>query len=134
MHGAKAPQVLRMAKERLIRGADWAIDYLLSVLEAKPPCETCGRADDPRLQVRVSQILLDRAGLGPMSTVEIDNKAAQDQAWSRWLTESQLNQIAEWILEAKLKEERQKAADAALLEAQLAESAAMDDDYGSAVH
>src|SRR5262245_54994621 len=92
-HGARAPQVLRAAKERLIRGADHAIDLVLDIIKARPPCEHCGRVDDPKVQLRASQVLLDRAGLGPTSTLEIDDKNARDQAWARWLTEPQLQQI-----------------------------------------
>jgi hypothetical protein len=122
-HGAKAPQVIRAAKERLIRGADYAIDCILDIIKVRPPCPTCQRVDDPKVQLRASQVLLDRAGLGPTSTIEIDDKNAKDQAWAKWLSETQLNQIAEWILEAKLKEEQQQSYEAQLLAAQVEEQA-----------
>jgi hypothetical protein len=127
MHGGKAPQVLRAAKERLIRGAEHAIDCVLDIIKARPACPTCQRADDPRMQLRASQILLDRAGLGPTSTSEVDDKNARDQAWARWLNDEQLDTIATWILAAKLREEQEKEREAALLASQLEDAAAPEE-------
>jgi hypothetical protein len=120
-HGGKAPQVLRAAKERLVRGAEHAIDAILSILKDRPACPTCQRVDDQRIQLRAAQVLLDRAGLGPTSTIEIDDKNAKDQAWAKWLTEPQLQQISEWILEAKLKHQQQESYEEQLLAAQVEE-------------
>lgn len=72
LHGGAAPQVQRSAKMRLMAGADLAIDYLLNLLEPKPPCEHCGRSDADRdpVVVRACQIVLDRSGHHPTLTVE----------------------------------------------------------------
>lgn len=72
LHGGAAPQVQESARRRLLRGADLAIDYLLNLLEPKPPCEHCGRSDADRdpVVVRACQLVLDRSGFHPTLTVE----------------------------------------------------------------
>ena len=75
-HGGAAPQVQKSAKQRLLAGADLAIDYLLNLLTPKPPCEHCGRSDadrDPTV-VRACQLVLDRSGFHP--TLNIVAEAA----------------------------------------------------------
>jgi hypothetical protein len=71
-HGAAAPQVLKSAKQRLLAGADLAIDYLLNLLTPRPPCEHCGRSDADRdpVVVRACQLVLDRSGFHPSLTVQ----------------------------------------------------------------
>jgi hypothetical protein len=73
MHGASAPQVRESARRRLLAAADFAIDYLVSLLEPRPPCQHCGRSDadrDPTV-VRAAQIVLDRAGFHPTLQVQL---------------------------------------------------------------
>jgi hypothetical protein len=71
LHGGAAPQVQRSARQRLLAGADLAIDYLLNLLTPKPPCEHCGRSDADRdpVVVRACQLVLDRAGFHPTLAV-----------------------------------------------------------------
>ena len=72
MHGGKVPAVQQSAKARLLAGADLAIDYLLSMLEPRQPCEACGRSDADRdpVVVRACQLVLDRSGFHPTLAVE----------------------------------------------------------------
>ncbi len=72
MHGGAAPAVKASARDRLLLGADRAIDYLLNMLIPRPPCEHCGRSDaerDPTV-VRACQLVLDRSGFHPTMAVE----------------------------------------------------------------
>jgi hypothetical protein len=71
-HGAGAPQVREAAKRRLLAAADFAIDYLLKLLEPRPPCPNCGRSDADRdpVVVRACQLVLDRSGFHPSLTLE----------------------------------------------------------------
>ena len=72
MHGGRAPQVQASAKARLLAGADLAIDYLLKLLEPKPPCQHCGRSDADRdpVVVRACQLVLDRSGYHPSLMIQ----------------------------------------------------------------
>ncbi|MGB2710112.1 MAG: hypothetical protein WBC33_01240 [Conexibacter sp.] len=73
MHGGASPQVQKSARERLLAGADLAIDALLRVLESHgPPCEHCGRSDgdrDPAV-VSAARVILDRSGFHPSVTIQ----------------------------------------------------------------
>jgi len=104
LHGGGTPQVLRKAKLRLLAGADLAIEYLVNMLEPREPCPTCGRSDldrDP-VVVRACQLVLDRAGFHPSVTVEQVRQQPPDRTpWRQWLLPGQLEQIAEWMHEAK---------------------------------
>jgi hypothetical protein len=82
----------------LLAGADWAIDYLLAMLEPKPPCPTCGRSDldrDPTV-VRAAQIVLDRAGLGPSVTMHVERTPGEH----RYLSPQELLARAEALADA----------------------------------
>jgi hypothetical protein len=76
MHGGRAPQTIAAAKAKLAAARDFAIDYLLRLLEPRPPCEHCGRSDADRdpVVVRAAQIVLDRAGFGPKATLTVDER------------------------------------------------------------
>lgn len=72
MHGGKAPEVRKSARERLLAMVDPALDALLRALKTGPPCEHCGRSDadrDPAV-LRAVQLVLDRAGYHPTLTVQ----------------------------------------------------------------
>jgi hypothetical protein len=70
-HGGGAPQVKRAAKLRLLELIDPAIAGLERALTIKGACTQCGRADDMSIVLRAAQLVLDRAGLGPSSTLEV---------------------------------------------------------------
>ena len=104
LHGGGTPQVRRAARLRLLAGADLAIEYLVNMLEPRETCPTCGRSDldrDP-VVVRACQLVLDRAGFHPSVTVEqVQHRPPDRTPWRQWLLPGQLEQIAEWMHEAK---------------------------------
>ncbi len=73
VHGGKAPQVVEMARMRLMEGASLAIDALLRCLTPTPPCPMCGRSDSDRdpATIRAAQIVLDRTGFGASAKLEV---------------------------------------------------------------
>jgi len=101
-HGGNAPQVRQAAQRKLLRAADYAIDYLLSILEPRPPCPECGRSDadkDPTV-VRACQLVLDRSGFHPTLAIQAAPRP-EPSLWARWLTEEQLSLIGGCIEDAK---------------------------------
>jgi hypothetical protein len=65
MHGGKAPNNLRAAKKRMLEMADGAMIALQDALDH----------GDHRESVGAARIVLDRCGLGPSSTVDINDKS-----------------------------------------------------------
>jgi len=72
-HGAKSPWSIQAGKERLLMLAEPALEALYRALRVAPPCETCGRSDADRdpVTIRAAQLVLDRCGFGPQSTVQV---------------------------------------------------------------
>jgi hypothetical protein len=91
-HGGKAPQTVAAAKRRLLAGADLAIDYMLSMLEPRPACETCGRSDADRdpVVLRACQLVLDRAGFGPSASLQVRASEPKAPGYVDWLTHDEL--------------------------------------------
>lgn len=104
IHGGNLPHVKEAARLRLLAGADLAINYLVNMLEPRESCPTCGRSDldrDP-VVVRACQLVLDRAGFHPSVTVEqVQHRPLDHTPWRQWLLPGQLEQIAEWMQDAK---------------------------------
>jgi hypothetical protein len=99
MHGGAAKHIRRKAQERLLAGADIAISALLNISGDKTgKCPTCGRNQDPRAVVGASTAVLDRAGLGPKSIIEIEHN---DEGWLRHLTDDEFDAVAELMLKAQ---------------------------------
>lgn len=76
-HGGRAPQVKKSARERLLEAADPAAVRLVKALESA----------DERAAIKAAQLILDRAGLGPKSAVEMsgpDGKPIQHQEETQW--------------------------------------------------
>ena len=103
VHGGKAPQVMEAAKRRLLVGRDLAVDALLAALSSEaPPCPACGRSDtdrDPAV-IRAAQIVLDRAGFGPTSTL-LSVHSSGDAAYVQWMTSEELVLLNSMFIEAK---------------------------------
>jgi hypothetical protein len=79
-HGGAAPQTIAAARQRLLEGVEPAIVRLLKFIETPPGlCATCGRSDDTSAIVSAIRTLLDRAGLGPTTTLEVDDKRAESR-------------------------------------------------------
>ena len=78
-HGGASPQAKRSARERLAAMVEPALDGLQRALDG----------DDIRAVLRAARLVLDRAGYGPASRLEIDR-----------LTEAQGHRLARVIREA----------------------------------
>ncbi len=73
-------------------------------LPKKGVCSACGRSDktDPSVLVRARVAVLDRAGVGPHSTSEVDVTAkADDKVWMHYMPPERLLTMKEWIEEAR---------------------------------
>ena len=74
MHGGHAPQVQQAAKARLIAMVEpvlAAFEEIVAIWRGTR-CESCGKpTGDPVPVIRVGQLVLDRAGLGPHATMEM---------------------------------------------------------------
>lgn len=96
-HGGRAPQVKKSARERLLEAADPAAARLVKALES----------EDERAAIKAAQLILDRAGLGPRSAVEMsgpDGKPIEDQEgtlWFEYCTLKEKEMIHEIMLKAK---------------------------------
>jgi hypothetical protein len=97
-HGGNAPSVRKAAQQRLMSLIDPILDYLTRMFIERPPCEVCGRSDADRDPVilRACQLVLDRAGFGPQSSVLIATEP-KAPSWTRWLTNAELAEIAVYI-------------------------------------
>jgi hypothetical protein len=79
MHGGRAPQVRESARKRLLALVDPAIDGLLRAMEARGTCSKCGRSDDMSVVVRAAQVVLDRTGHGPSSTLLVGRSRYEEE-------------------------------------------------------
>ena len=87
MHGGKAPQVQRTARERLQDLVDPAIDGLRQALEG----------DNLPSIVRASQLVLDRCGFGPTSKLEVEEPPPRGpDPVLEWIPLERLKQMRAW--------------------------------------
>lgn len=89
---------------RLLRGADLAIDYLLNLLEPKPPCDKCGRSDVDRdpVVVRACQLVLDRSGFGPSANLNVHSAPPVERdPVMAYLTTEELTTIDDMFMRAE---------------------------------
>ena len=70
MHGGKAPQNLRAAKKRMFEMADGAMVALQDAIDR----------GDHKESTTAARIVLDRSGLGPTSTLDLNEKSGEDFA------------------------------------------------------
>jgi hypothetical protein len=105
LHGGSAPHVKAAAAKRLlIDHAPKAVERLgelLSDPKDADPCPFCrrGMPRDDLITVKASTAVLDRAGLGPQSKLEIEAKVNVD--FLPFLSDEQVAQMEEWIEAAK---------------------------------
>jgi hypothetical protein len=101
MHGGKIPTVQKAARERLLALVEPALDVLLRMLRAAPPCEHCGRSDVDRdpVVLRAAQLVLDRTGFHPTLSVAVQQPRVAEHF--AWIPTDRLAQMQEWIAEAK---------------------------------
>jgi HEAT repeat protein len=82
MHGGKSPNAQRSAKRRLLEAADPAAATLVDLL----------KDDDPHIRERAARAILDRAGYGPSSSVDVGDSV-------RGLTLAELKAKAREVLD-----------------------------------
>ena len=82
IHGGKSPNAQRSAKRRLLEAADPAAATLVDLLQD----------DDPHIRERAARAILDRAGYGPKSSVDVSDSV-------RGLTLAELKAKAREILD-----------------------------------
>lgn len=75
-HGGRTPMIRQAARERLQMLVDPAVNALQTVMQ-QGKCDACGRSDDPLVVVKAAQLVLDRTGHGPHSTVTVNSTAAE---------------------------------------------------------
>tara|TARA_R110000824_G_scaffold167181_3_gene343962 strand:- start:1472 stop:1867 length:396 start_codon:yes stop_codon:yes gene_type:complete len=66
MHGGKAPQNIRAAKKRMLEMSDSAMIALQDALDH----------GDHKESVSAARIVLDRCGMGPSSTIDLNEKSS----------------------------------------------------------
>jgi hypothetical protein len=91
MHGGKAPQNIRAAKKRMLEMADGAMVALQDALDH----------GDHKESTTAARIVLDRAGLGPSSTLDLNEKSGSSYAQ---MTSAELREAA-----LKLAQEAERA-------------------------
>ena len=98
VHGGRAPQVQRSARERLLALVDPAMDALLRALKTGPQCDACGRSDADRdpVVIKAAQLVLDRTGFHPRLTVQAA-RPSETPEWARYLTHEELAVVSEFI-------------------------------------
>lgn len=101
LHGGRAPNVMRVARERLMTLVDPAMAGLFKALKTDEACPVCKRTDDMGVVVKAATVVLDRAGFGPRSTVAVEQLDAAEKGWAKYLTDEQLEQVSAWVKEAK---------------------------------
>lgn len=108
MHGGPGPDASVLeAKSKLKNLAHDAIARLAACLSEGPACQTCGRADNDRdpAVIRAAQIVLDRSGFGPTSTLAVGPAGdMSEQAWLSYLTEDEQATMADIVAKAKERE------------------------------
>lgn len=80
-HGAGAPQVIRVAKQRLLALQPPAVDALAEALEADTQQlnrrgEVIGLGPDHAVRIRAATSVLDRTGMGPSSSTDVTVSAS----------------------------------------------------------
>jgi len=96
---------LAQARELLITRAYEFVQKLIAFTEDDkdaPPCPLCGRGmrRNDAVKTRTLAALLDRAGLGPTTKVEVTQKS--DVEWLQYLPDDRLAQLMEWIEDAEM--------------------------------
>lgn len=83
-HGMLAPATLAKAERLLAAARMPAVDALLTILDQHDAdtCERCGfpngSVDEKRMIVTTAKLVLDRTGLGPRATLDINTKRHDD--------------------------------------------------------
>lgn len=73
-HGGKQPMSQDSARKRLTLLVEPAIAFFGEIMTAGEYCAHCGRRDDMSLVLKAATVVLDRCGLGPKATVQVENK------------------------------------------------------------
>ena len=71
-HGGATPLAKTKIDELMAASRDWAVRLLHQFLVSHPPCEHCGRVDEPHLMLKAIQMVLDRTGV--TAGIQIEQK------------------------------------------------------------
>lgn len=83
-HGARAPQTIAKAERALAVARMPAIKVLLDIVDQweEETCSTCGYprhdADHRRVYLSAAKMILDRTGMGPRATLDVNAKKVDD--------------------------------------------------------
>jgi hypothetical protein len=99
-HGDATPQSRHAQEVRKLALIDPALDIIADILERRPVCEVCNRRDDPALQLRAAQALLDRAGHHPSLAIQVAPEPEQLPC-AAWITSDELKTIAQILAAAE---------------------------------
>jgi hypothetical protein len=116
LHGGKAPQALRAAKEFLASLVYPTLAKLHELLEVlfqqwrSDTCPTCGfPKGDPMPVIKSITVLLDRAGVGPSAKLDVRHEDAGpswNPTFAQWMPNWQLTLVKQWADEARARMER----------------------------
>ncbi len=101
-HGGSTPQVQARAQRRLLEAADPVAAKLVAKALGLDDgvCSACGRGfTEDNVLLRAQTAVLDRAGLGPTSKIEVEQTL--DVAWMEYLEEDEVDQIIKLMEIAK---------------------------------
>jgi len=103
VHGGNSPLARMAARENIAIAGNMACEYLRDLIKSalETTCEACGRPTaDPSPIIRAAQVVLDRSGFHPSVAVQVSHEPTIPP-WAEFLTDDQLQQIGQWIDEAK---------------------------------
>lgn len=104
LHGGANPASKIKAEQMLAQARLPACEALYTIIEQhqSKPCGTCGfPSGDPqelKIILRACQVILDRSGMGPRSTVEMVPQSDGDENLDHWTVEEIAN--LDYLLEA----------------------------------
>jgi hypothetical protein len=97
MHGGKSPLAKQAAQQRLLAMVEPALDVLLRALQSGNPCTVCGRSDDMALVIRAAQMVLDRTGFGPHTTLTVTNPRSEFDSMSKQELAERAEQLSRYL-------------------------------------
>ena len=107
IHGAAAPEAIIKAQNAMAVARMPAVEALHLIIEQwmESTCAACGYpsgdSENQRVVIAAAKTVLDRAGMGPHSTVDVRSSSDADLELARWTTDEKA-ELA--VLAAQLKD------------------------------